>query len=408
MLPFAPTTRGMIMIFLCIASLGVSLANINLAATITSAGFSAVLAASLIMSILSIRKIDVWRGPGSDCCSGEKITLPVFLRNRSRLTRQAFVIREKLLFTENTFGNISVEALKPGETRLVKREFNAVKRGSYQLEKIYLVGGDPAGLFRRVKTFKIPEDIIVYPEMDNITWMPLFVKNKIQASTTGRPIGISGIGEEFFGVREYRRSDSMRFINWKSTARQGKLMVREFEAHASVTLVILLDGEKKKAGFYKPLKNNYEYLVKTAASICNYACGMYCRIIFISPNGKTGETVILKGTGIGLKREIMNLLSTIEASGTSLDSLMDTAENVVPPNSILYCLTLSENSKLSSRFDFMLSRGIDIRWLCAPLENFIDLPAYKPQIPDVFSNYTEVNPKLLNYNSNIAQVLTYG
>ena len=222
MLPFAPTTRGMTMIFLCIASLGVSLANINLAATITSAGFSAVLAASLIMSILSIRKIDVWRGPGSDCSSGEKITLPVFLRNRSRLTRQAFVIREKLLFTENTFGNISVEALKPGETRLVNREFNAVKRGSYQLEKIYLVGGDPAGLFRRVKTFKIPEDIIVYPEMDNITWMPLFVKNKIQASTTGRPIGISGIGEEFFGVREYRRSDSMRFINWKSTARQGK------------------------------------------------------------------------------------------------------------------------------------------------------------------------------------------
>ena len=185
-------------------------------------------------------------------------------------------------------------------------------------------------------------------------------------------------------------------------------MVREFEAHASVTLVVLLDGEKKKAGFFNPLKNNYEYLVKTAAAICNYACGMYCRIIFISPNGKTGETVILKGTGIGLKREIMNLLSTIETSETSLDNLMDTAENVIPPNSILYCLTLSENSRLSSRFDFMLSRGIDIRWLCAPLENFIDVHSYKPEKVDVFSGYVEVRPKVLNYESNIAQVLTYG
>ena len=408
MLPFAPTTRGKIMIFLCIVSLGVSLANINLAAGITAAGFSAVLAASFIMSLLSIRKIDVWRGPGSNCCSGEKITLPIFLRNRGRLTRQAFVVREKLLFTGSRYGNISVEALKPGETRMVKREFNAVRRGCYKLEKIHIVGGDPAGLFRRVRTFRIPEEINVYPEMHDVTWIPLFIKNKIQASTTGRPIGISGIGEEFFGVREYRRSDSMRFINWKSTAKQGKLMVREFEAHASVTLVILLDGEKKKTGFYNPLKNNYECLVKTAASICNYACGMYCRIIFISPNGKTGETAILDGTGIGMKREIMSILSTIEPSGTSLDDLMDTAENAVPPNSILYCLTLSENSKLSSRFDFMLSRGIDIRWLCAPLENFIDLPSYKPKISDLFSRYSEVNPKVLNYNSNIAQVLTYG
>lgn len=408
MLPFAPTYRGMIMIFLSISSLGVSLANINLAASITAAGFSAVLAASFIMSILSIRKIDVMRGPGSDCCSGESITLPVFLVNRSRLTRQSFVIREKLLFTENTYGNISVEALKPGETRLVKREFNAVRRGCYKLERIHLVGGDPAGLFRRVRTFRIPEEITVYPEMELVTWMPLFIKNKIQASTTGRPIGISGIGEEFFGVREYRRSDSMRFINWKSTAKQGKLMVREFEAHSSVTLVILLDGEKKKTGFYKPLKNNYEYLVKTAASICNYACGMYCRIIFISPNGKTGETVILDGTGIGLKREIMDLLSTIETSSTSLDNLMDTAETAVPPNSILYCLTLSENSKLPSRFDFMLSRGIDIRWLCAPSDNFIDLPSYKPAKSEAFSKYATVNPKILTYNSNIAQVLTYG
>jgi hypothetical protein len=407
MLPFSPTTKGKIMIFLCIASLGVSLANINLAASITAAGFSAVLAASFIMAILSIRKIDVWRGPGSNCCSGETITLPVFIRNRSRLTRQSFVIREKLLFTENKYGNISVEALKPGETRLVNREFNAVKRGSYKLEKIHIVGGDPAGLFRRVRTFRIPEEITVYPEMQNVTWMPLFIKNKIQASTTGRPIGISGIGEEFFGVREYRRSDSMRFVDWKSTARQGKLMVREFEAHSSLTLAILLDGEKKKAGFFNPWKNNYEFLIKTAASICNYACGIYCRIIFISPNGKTGETVILNGTGIGLKSEIMDLLSTIETSGTSLDSLMDTAENAVPPNSIFYCLTLSENSKLSSHFDFMLSRGIDIRWLCAPLENFVDMAPCKSDKSGKFSGYTAVNTTVLNSNSNISQVLTY-
>jgi len=399
--------RGWAMIFLCLASLGVSLANINLAAGLTAACFFSVLAASFTMSVLSIRKIDVWRSPGSDCCAGDRIILPVTVRNRGRFTRQAFVIREKLLFAENPLGCTAVEPLKPGETRLINREFKAVRRGVYMLERLYLIGGDPAGLFRRVKAFRIHEEITVYPEISHVAWMPIFKKNKIQASTSGKPIGVSGLGEDFFGVREYRSSDSMRFIHWKATAKQKKLMVREFESHSSVTLCILLDSEKRRTGL-NPLTNNFEYLVKTAASICNYACGMYCRIMFIAPDGRTGETVILSGTGAGLRREILDLLSVIQSSSTSLDCLMDMADTAVPPNSILYCLTLSENTGLSSHFDLLMQRGVDIRWISAPMENFFAPYRISERSKTSYSKYTIVPPGILDINTNIQKVLTYG
>jgi len=395
------------MFFLCMSSLGVSLANINLAAGITAACFFAFLAASFVMSLLSIRKIDIWRSPGSDCCAGDRIILPITVRNRGKFTRQAFVVREKLLFADNPLGSVAVEPLKPGETRLINREFNAVRRGTYKLESLYLIGGDPAGLFRRVKSFKIHEEITVFPEIFPVSYMPIFKKNKIQASTSGKPIGVSGLGEDFFGVREYRSSDSMRFIHWKATAKQKKLMVREFESHSSVTLCILLDSEKKRTGL-NPLTNNFEYLVKTAATISNYTCGMYCRIMFISPDGRSGETVILSGTGAGLKREILDLLSMISTSSTSLDQLMETAESAVPANSILYCLTLSENPNLSDHFDFLMQRGVDIRWICAPMENFIESMSISEGRKESFSRYKTVPPGLLDLNTNISKVLTYG
>ncbi len=407
MLPFSPTARGWTMIFMCTASLGVSLANINMATGLTAACFFAVLAASFAMSILSIRKIDIWRSPGSDCCAGDRIILPVTVRNMGKLTRQAFVIREKLLFSDNPLGSVAVEPLMPGETRLIKREFNAVRRGTYKLEKLYIIGGDPAGLFRRVKSFRIKEEITVYPEIFPVSWMPIFRKNTIQASTSGKPIGVSGLGEDFFGVREYRSSDSMRFIHWKATARLKKLMVREFESHSTVTLCIVLDSEKRRTGL-NPLTNNFEYLVKTAATICNYVCGMYCRIMFISSDGRSGETVILRGTGTGLRREILDMLSTIQTSSVSLDHLMETAESAAPPNSILYCLTLSENQKLSDHFDFMMQRGVDIRWISAPMENFFAPYQISNKSKASYSKYTVIPPGIIDINSNISKVLTYG
>ena len=47
----------------------------------------------------------------------------------------------------------------------------------------------------------------------------------------------------FRGIREYRATDPMRRINWKSSARNGSLLVNCFESTTTQTVCILLDGQ---------------------------------------------------------------------------------------------------------------------------------------------------------------------
>jgi uncharacterized protein (DUF58 family) len=51
----------------------------------------------------------------------------------------------------------------------------------------------------------------------------------------------SGSGTEMFGVREYRPGDPLRRIHWRSSARHGELIVREFEPPGVQTLGIFCD-----------------------------------------------------------------------------------------------------------------------------------------------------------------------
>src|SRR5207244_7518688 len=51
----------------------------------------------------------------------------------------------------------------------------------------------------------------------------------------------AGSGNELFGIREYRRGDSLRRIHWRSSARRGELVVREYEPPGVRTLHIVVD-----------------------------------------------------------------------------------------------------------------------------------------------------------------------
>lgn len=44
------------------------------------------------------------------------------------------------------------------------------------------------------------------------------------------------------GVRPFRRGDSLRWIHWRTTARRGELMVREYDSPPSASVVVVVDS----------------------------------------------------------------------------------------------------------------------------------------------------------------------
>src|ERR1700682_2289144 len=61
---------------------------------------------------------------------------------------------------------------------------------------------------------------------------------ELEASAAGSR---AGTGTELFGVREYRPGDPLRRIHWRSSARHGELIVREYEPPGVQTLGIFCD-----------------------------------------------------------------------------------------------------------------------------------------------------------------------
>ncbi|MFY9718080.1 MAG: DUF58 domain-containing protein, partial [Candidatus Cybelea sp.] len=100
---------------------------------------------------------------------------------------------------------------------------------------------NPLGLVRRRRRANLPQAIRVYPNLAAVErYGALHVRNRLIEAGLRR-IQLRGAGTEFESLREWNDGDALRTIDWKATARRGKLMVAQHEVERSQNLMLLLD-----------------------------------------------------------------------------------------------------------------------------------------------------------------------
>lgn len=365
-----PTLRGKILIILAIGNFAVAMVNANPATALIASLFFAIIISSLAFSFTSVSGLRVSREPSRDGIMGDPVLLPLKISNITRRPRQTVIIREDLPFSVQTRHNdFAVHSLASKENRTIFRSIMADKRGSYSLNQVSIIGGDSMGIFRVTRTFEIPGETVIYPATARITQIPLELKHRIRVSQNGRPLGVSGQGQDIFGIRDYRPGDPVRFIHWKASAKQRKLVMKEFEAHAITKINILLDVREKDIG-EDMINNNFEYLVSTAASLVRYLSGVYCNVTFIAGAKDDAEGIYESGTAYSIGKQIMSILADIQPADMELDLLIDTNMHIFQPNSVLYFLTLTHNERDRQLVCELINRGVDVRWIYAPRESF--------------------------------------
>ena len=131
-----------------------------------------------------------------------------------------------------------LDALAPGERAELRLGFTPRRRGRIELAGLTLGRPDPLGLVKGLARAKLAGRVIALPRRYRLPEIALPGKRKFQ------PRGVSlaasvGDSEEFLALRDYRPGDPLQRVHWKSFARTGKPVVKEyqdefFERHALV------------------------------------------------------------------------------------------------------------------------------------------------------------------------------
>ena len=98
----------------------------------------------------------------------------------------------------------------------------------------------PFALFEKWREIELPGEVVVYPELVAVPKPSGSQQRQEGESGRQRP----GHGEEIHGLRELRTGDDVRSIHWRTSARRGRLMVREHEEEESRNLCIYLDNAR--------------------------------------------------------------------------------------------------------------------------------------------------------------------
>ncbi len=181
--------------------------------------------------------------------------------------------------------------------------------GKHRFPPTRIVVRDPAGVFAKEAILDNETIVRVQPRIE------LIESRRLLSSLLYAPGGMvltgrKGMGIQFIESREYVSGDDYRFIEWKSTARTGKLMVKVFEQESSLNVVLILDNRPSMA--YGVLgKTKFEYMVRWAASIAKYLLerGDNVGIAYSS----SGELFLVKpGRGRGYYSVLARSLADIE------------------------------------------------------------------------------------------------
>ena len=215
------------------------------------------------------------------------------------------------------------------------------KRGVFSLGPTILKTGDPFGFFESSATFTSIEKIVILPAYSRLESFPEptgFLSGGVARKSRNTEVSPYAVG-----VRDYYPWDPLRRIDWKSTARLSKLMVKEFEEDPQSTVWVFVDcnadyifeskhDEKldankdilsRKNSFDQEywFRDSFEHEISIAASIIDYFItnnrfvGFYSnskKTVTISPEGgvrqldKTLE--ILAGLSVTNHQSLSNVI----------------------------------------------------------------------------------------------------
>jgi uncharacterized protein (DUF58 family) len=133
-----------------------------------------------------------------------------------------------------------IPILSPGGRASTRSETRFARRGVVPLEAVTISTSFPFGLFRKSRDIPLVGEIVIWPRSDRKVRPPHPGGGRMPRSGP-LSVGSAGPRGEYRGLRSYRPGDDPRDIHWRTTARLGQPVIREYEQSDAEALWLCLD-----------------------------------------------------------------------------------------------------------------------------------------------------------------------
>ena len=307
------TPWGIIIFLIAIIGSAISSVGTHISAYLLPSFILALMITSYLLSFFFRPKVTATRILPPSNVAGSYSIYTVQIKNISKRTIRNLSIFEQTLpyglysaYTHENFSN-HIDWLDPETTKTITLVLRTPRRGFFKLGKLIAGSSFPSGIFRsRVKTGQ-PEKFIVYPKQTQYENVPLNLKQYFQPG--GISVGAkTGHSNEFASTREYRQGDRTRDIHWTSSARIGKLIVKEYIEEYIVRVGLFVDTQLRRYQKHKYLEGRISLCAGIADKLNNGDC-----IIDLFLNDKHHQHA-QTGRGSGHFNHMLELLSAIEGA----------------------------------------------------------------------------------------------
>lgn len=153
--------------------------------------------------------------------------------------------------------------LFPGENKNIEYYVTPLARGDYKFKDIWCRIFSPLGLLG--KQIRVSSEIVVkvYPNFLAVSKYELFARKGRLNEVGFKPSRYKGQGTAFESLRDYLPDDDFRKINWKATARRGKLIAQEYETERDQNIIFLIDTARMMVGEFEGL-SRLDYAINSA------------------------------------------------------------------------------------------------------------------------------------------------
>lgn len=222
--------------------------------------------------------------------AGHDVAVTIGVRNTSRRSLPLARIEDLFLGLEEA--SYVSERLAGGGSSEARSMRRASRRGVFEGGEMRLRSGTPFGFVVASKRVAVASKMVVVPSWVELSSFPILEPASAPHDVLHERAR-TGAGEEYLGVRAYRPGDPKRFVHWRSSARAGTLVVREFEEHIHAPVSLVVAG----ADAGTAPDSAFEAIVRAAASIGDYALRTGHPIQIVMAGDEGIRSVVRPGRG---------------------------------------------------------------------------------------------------------------